>query len=163
MILILHLQFSFLEPPILLATWCKEPTHWKRPWCWERLRAEGEGGWDGCMASPTQWTWSWANSGRWWRAEKPGVLQSMGSQTVRHELATEQQKFSFKVNVVFKVSFFSILNILWYIPSSIWKKYPEGGKHGIRLHGQTWLLQGSTWIYWQLKLMSEGLSWWPSG
>ena len=42
-----------------LATWCEEPTHWKRSWCWERLRAGGEGddrGWDGWMASPTQWT-----------------------------------------------------------------------------------------------------------
>ena len=42
-----------------LATWCKELTHLKRPWCWERLRAGGEGddrGWDGWMASPTQWT-----------------------------------------------------------------------------------------------------------
>ena len=43
-----------------LATWCKELTHWKRPWCWERLRTGGEGddrGWDGWMASPPQWTW----------------------------------------------------------------------------------------------------------
>ena len=42
-----------------LATWCEELTHWKRPWCWERLKAGGEGdnrGWDGWMASPTQWT-----------------------------------------------------------------------------------------------------------
>ena len=47
--------------------WCAELTHWKRPWCWERLRAGGEGGdraWDGWMASPTQWTWIWANCGR---------------------------------------------------------------------------------------------------
>ena len=51
-----------------LTTWCEEPTHWKRPWCWERLRARGEGGdreWDGWVASLTQWTWVWANSGRW--------------------------------------------------------------------------------------------------
>ena len=50
-----------------LATWCKELTHWKRPWYWERLRAGGEGGnrgWDGWMASLTQWTWVWANSRR---------------------------------------------------------------------------------------------------
>ena len=50
-----------------LATWCEELTHWKRPWCWERLKAGGEGddrGWDGWMASATQWTWVWANSGR---------------------------------------------------------------------------------------------------
>ena len=42
-----------------LATWCYEPTHLKRPWCWERLKVGGEGedrGWDGWMASLTQWT-----------------------------------------------------------------------------------------------------------
>ena len=55
--------------------------HWNRPWCWERLKAGGEGdsrGWDGWMASLTQWTWVSANSRRWWRTGKPGVLQSMG-------------------------------------------------------------------------------------
>ena len=65
-----------------LATWFEELTHWRRPWCWERLRAGGEGGdrgWDGWMASPTRWTWIWANSGRWWRTGKPGMWQSMGS------------------------------------------------------------------------------------
>ena len=69
-------------------------THWKRPWYWERLKAgEGEDrGWDGWMASPTQWTWVWANSGRWWRTGKPSVLQSMGSQRVRHDWVTEQQQ-----------------------------------------------------------------------
>ena len=68
-----------------LATWCEELTHWKRPWCWERLKAEGEGddrGWDGWMASLTQWIWVWASSGNWWRTGKPGMLQSMGSQRV---------------------------------------------------------------------------------
>ena len=48
------------------GTWCKELTHWKRPWCWERLKAGGEGddrGLDGWMASLTQWTWVWVNSG----------------------------------------------------------------------------------------------------
>ena len=75
-----------------LATWCKEPTHWKRPWCWERLKAGGEGdnrGWDGYMASPTQWTWVWASSGRWWWTGRPGVLQSMGWQRVVHDWVTE--------------------------------------------------------------------------
>ena len=60
----------------LLATRCEEPTCWKRPWCWERLRAGGEGDnreWDGWMPSPTQWTWVWSNSGRLWRAGKPAV------------------------------------------------------------------------------------------
>ena len=75
-----------------LATWNKELTHWKRPWCWERLRAGGEGdnrGWDGWMASLTQWTWVWVNSGSWWWTGRPGVLQSMGSQRVGHDWITE--------------------------------------------------------------------------
>ena len=66
-----------------LATWCKELTHLKRPRCWERLRAGGEGGdrgWDSWVASPTQWTWIWAVSGIWWKTGKSSVLQSMGSQ-----------------------------------------------------------------------------------
>ena len=64
-----------------LTTWCKELTHWKRPWCWERLKARGEGDnreWDCWMASPTRWTWVWASSGNWWWTGKPGTLQSMG-------------------------------------------------------------------------------------
>ena len=75
-----------------LADWCEELTHWKRPWCWERLRAGGEGdnrGWDGWMASPTQWTWVWVNSGSWWWTGRPGVLQFMGSQRVGHDWVTE--------------------------------------------------------------------------
>ena len=66
-----------------LATWCEELTPWKRPWCWERLKAGGERdnrGWDGWMASPTQWTWVWVNSRSWWWTGRPGVLQFMGSQ-----------------------------------------------------------------------------------
>ena len=49
-----------------LATWWEELTHWQRPWCWERLKAGGEGDdreWDGWTVSLTQWTWVWANSG----------------------------------------------------------------------------------------------------
>ena len=46
-------------------------------------------GWDGWMASPTQWTWVWASSRTWWRTEEPGVLHSMGSQRVGHNWATE--------------------------------------------------------------------------
>ena len=75
-----------------LATWCEKPTHWKRPWCWERLKAGEEGGnrgWDGWMASLTQWTWVWVNSRSWWWTGRPGVLQSMGLQRVRHDWVTE--------------------------------------------------------------------------
>ena len=75
-----------------LATWCKELTHLKRPCCWERLKAGGEGyniGWDGCMASPTQWTWVRVNSCSWWWTGRPGALWFMGSQRVGHESVTE--------------------------------------------------------------------------
>ena len=78
-----------------LATWCKQPTHWKRPWCWERLKAGGEGadrGRDGWMASLTQWTSVWASSGRWWRTGKPGMPQSRGVQRVGHNSSTELQQ-----------------------------------------------------------------------
>ena len=64
----------------------------KRPWCWERLKAGGEGdvrGQDGWMASPTQSTWVWVNSRIWWWTGRPGVLQPMGSQRVGHDWVTE--------------------------------------------------------------------------
>ena len=75
-----------------LSTWFEALTHWKRPWCWERLRTGGEGddrGWVGWMASPTQWTWAWVNSRSWWWTGRPGVLQFMGLQRVGHDWATE--------------------------------------------------------------------------
>ena len=73
------------------------PTLWtpdakKRPWCWERLKEGGEGDdkrWDSWMASPTKWTWVWVDSGSWLWTGRPGVLWFMGSQTIRHESATE--------------------------------------------------------------------------
>ena len=64
----------------------------ERLWCWEGLGAGGEGddrGWDGWMTSPTQWTWVWVNSGSSWWTRRTGVLQFMGSQTVRHDWATD--------------------------------------------------------------------------
>ena len=86
-----------------LAAWCEELTQWKRPWCWERLKAGVEGdkrGWDGWMA------WVWASSGSWWWTGKPGVLPSMGLQGVGHDWATEltdwenkQQQPSFILNL----------------------------------------------------------------
>ena len=75
-----------------LATWCKELTHWKRPWCWEGLGAGEEGddrGWDDWMASPTRWTWVWVSSRGWWWTGRPGVLQFIRSQRVGHDWVTE--------------------------------------------------------------------------
>ena len=69
-------ETPILQPPD------EELTHWKRPWCWERLRAGGEGddrGWDGWMASSTRWTWVWVDSGSWWwtgRSAVHGVTKS---------------------------------------------------------------------------------------
>ena len=81
-----------------LATWCEELTHLKRPWCWEGLKAEGEGddrGWDGWMASPTQWTWVWVNSGSLvmdreaWHASVHAVAKSQTGLSFRQDWATE--------------------------------------------------------------------------
>ena len=81
------------ETPIILPPdGCEELTHLKRPCCWERLMAGGEGddrGWAGWMASLTQWTWVWVSSGSWWWTGRPDMLQSMGLQRVRHDWVTE--------------------------------------------------------------------------
>ena len=68
-----------LSPPVMLGkTKCR--------------RKRGNRRWDGWMASLIQWTWVWANSGRWRRTGRPGMLQPMGSQIVGHDWVTEQQK-----------------------------------------------------------------------
>ena len=75
----------------ILATWCRELTHLQRPWCWERLRAGGQRddrGTDSWMASLTQWTWVWVNSGSWWWTGRPGILRFIGSQRVRDDWVT---------------------------------------------------------------------------
>ena len=73
--------------PLMLKTDSSEKT-----WCWERIKEGGEGdgrGWDGWMASPTEWTWVCASSGsRWWTG-RPGMLKSMGSQRVGDDWVTE--------------------------------------------------------------------------
>jgi len=79
------------ETPIL---WPPHAKSWLigKDWCWEGLGAGEEGddrGWDGWMASLTQWTWVWVNSGSWWWTGRPGVLQFMESQRVGHDWMTE--------------------------------------------------------------------------
>ena len=79
------------ETPIFWSPDVKSWLIWK-DWCWERLRAGGEGndrGWDGWMASLTQWTWVWVDSGSWWWTRRPDILRFMGSQRVRHDWVTE--------------------------------------------------------------------------
>ena len=83
---------SYLWPRgIVIGNRCEELTHWNRPWCWERLKAGGEGdakGWDDWMASWTQWTWVWAGFQIWWWTEKAFLLQSLGYR-VGHDWVTE--------------------------------------------------------------------------
>ena len=102
-----------------LAIWCEELTHWKRPWCWGKLKAGGEGdnrGWDGWMASPTQWTWIWASSGSWWWTGRPGMLQSMGSQKVRYDWVTELNwTYSFNAIQVMYAFYLSLFIFNWRI------------------------------------------------
>ena len=81
-----------------LATWHKVRLIGKDPWCWERMTAGRERDdrrWDGWMASPTQWMWVWISSQSWWWTEKPGVLQSMGSQRAGHDWETELKSYMF--------------------------------------------------------------------
>jgi len=79
------------ETPVL---WPPDTKSWltEKYWCWEGLGAGGKGdntGWDGWMASPTQWTWEWVNSRSWWWTGRPGVLRFKGSQRAGHDWATE--------------------------------------------------------------------------
>ena len=80
------------ETPILCPPHAKSWLIWRDPDAGKDLRMGGEGddrGWDGWMASLTQWTWVWVNSGSWWWTGRPGVLQFMGSQRVGHNWVTE--------------------------------------------------------------------------
>ena len=79
------------ETPILWTPDVKNWLIWKDPdaendWRWEEKGMTEDDSW---MALPTQWTWVWVNSGTWWWTGRPGMLQSMGSQRVGHDWATE--------------------------------------------------------------------------
>ena len=96
-----------------LATSCEELTHWKRLWCWEGLGARGrrdDRGWDGCMESPTRWTWVWVNPRRWFWTGGPGILRFKGSQRVRQDWATELNwTYMFRIIATFHFIVISLL------------------------------------------------------
>ena len=88
------------------------------------MRAGGEGddrGWDGCMASPTRWTWVWVNSGSWWWTGRPGVLRLLGSHRVGHDWATELNwtwhiLWSIFILCVFVIWISSLVRSLGFLP-----------------------------------------------
>ena len=99
------------------------------------LKTGGEGddrGWDGWMAWLTQWTWVWANSGRWWGTGMPGVLQSMGLQRIGHDWVTEQQlqhtsriiqhPFFYLWPISVSIMFLSFIRVVAYIKISFFTK-----------------------------------------
>jgi len=122
------------ETPIL---WPPDVESWLiwRPWCWERLRAGGEGddrGWDGWMASLTQWSWVWVNSEIWWWTGRPGVLWFMGSQTVGYDWVTELNWTECLINATvlkgqFSTKYFKTIIKGWILRLYYWKKGLEKG------------------------------------
>ena len=104
-----------------LVTWRVELTLWKRSWCCERLRAGGEGDdrrWDSWMASPTQWTWVWVDSGSLWQIGRPGVLPFIGSQRTGHDWATELIVLEFFVYFeIFICKYYLIFCLQIFFPS----------------------------------------------
>ena len=109
------------ETPIFRPLDVKNWLILKRPWCWERLSAGGKGdsrGWDGWMASPTQWTWVWVNSGSWWWTGRPGVLWFMGLQGVGHDWVNEMNWTELKNYLQLTCASQWQLERLWPVPSN---------------------------------------------
>ena len=112
-----------VEAPITLATWCEELNHQKRPWCWEKMKARGEGedrGWDGWMASLNQWTWVWASSGSWSWTGKPGVPPWGGK-----ELDTTERLNWAELNLIVLYLLFQLLLLKWCTHRGL-PRWPSG-------------------------------------
>ena len=117
-----------------LATWCKELTQWKRPWCWQRLKAGGEGderGWDGWMASPTQWASVSLSKLQELVMEREAWHAAIhGSQRVRYDWVTE------------------MLNILLHVCMCVYTLdllYPSVHGHFICFHVLTIVNSAAIW------------------
>ena len=96
-----------------LATWCEELTHLKRPWCWEKLKAGGERddrGWDGWMASLTQWTWVWVNSWSW--GDRQGGLVCCSSWDHKESDMTERLNWTDMIFIFLFLTCFTLYNRL---------------------------------------------------
>ena len=96
-----------------LATSCEELTHWKRPWCWDRLEGKRTGGqqrmrwldgitdWMGVSLSQFRTQTQKCPSHSWWWTGRPGVLWFMGLQRVAHNWATELTELNWTEDVLF--------------------------------------------------------------
>ena len=121
----MNIQYLWNWRSNTFTDWCKEVTHWKISWCWERLKAGGEGdnrGWNGWLASPTRWTWVWASSRSWLWSGRPGMLQSMESQTVWHYQATELNWTDRRLTHISTITFLftmTLITLIHIIPFSL--------------------------------------------
>ena len=122
------------ETTVWFLGWLEDLTHWKRPFPnWERLKAGGEGddrGWDGWMASLTQWTWVWVSSGSWWWTGNPGVLQSM----VAELDTTEQLSWLTETIIIFSNNLSNSFFLLSHYRTSVTHMLEE------LIYPTTWML-----------------------
>ena len=94
-------EATILWPPDVKRWLIGKDSDAGKDWRWEEKGTIR--GWDGWMASPTQWTWVWAKSSRGWRTGKPGVVQSTGLQGVGHSLASEQWQTACLIGLLFRM------------------------------------------------------------
>ena len=107
----------------------------KRPWCWEGLKAGGEGddrGWDGWMASPTRWTWVWVNSGSWWWTGRPGMLGSQNSWGHKELDTTERLNWIELKGQNHKIYLHNEINLFLVVSLSLGPSSPLGPDFEIR-------------------------------
>ena len=143
------------EAPIIWPPDVKSRLTGKDPDAGKDWRQEEKGddrGWDGWMASPTQWTWVWASSRTWWQTGKLGMLQSMGSQRVRQDWAAEQQqqRTVFTFSILFLVTSAVIIWSWCFIDSLplIGLSCKQTSNSGIWNHFFCyWLLRSYLWSY----------------
>ena len=152
-----------------LATWCEELTHWKRPRCWEGLGAGREGddrGWDGLMASPTQWAWVSVSSGSWWWTGRSRVLRFMGLQRVRHDWMTKlnrtEKQFLQDSNLPCTISsgslVFTARRAQWYL-YWIWGKLYDLCPHPSQLlFGSKTPFPWDPWCWWLTDVLQASSS-----
>ena len=145
------------ETPIIWPPDVKNWLIWKRPWCWEILKAGGEGddwGWDGWMASQTWWTWVWVSSRSWRWTGKPGVLQCMGSQSrtwLRNwtELNWTEQEPAYQCRRYKRQGFDPCIGkVLWKSECLLTPVFLPGESHGQRrlLGYSPWVTKSQTWL-----------------